>query len=42
MAIAISICIGMDTLSWQKIIAAAAVFTGVILVNFSRSRAQAQ
>ena len=42
MAIAISICIGMDTLSWQKIIAAAAVFTGVILVNFSRSRTQAQ
>lgn len=42
MAIAISICIGMETLSWQKIIAAAAVFTGVILVNFSRSRAQAQ
>ena len=37
-AIAISIAIGMDTLSWQKILAAATVFTGVVLVSFSRSR----
>ena len=37
-AIAISITIGMDTLSWQKILAAATVFTGVVLVSFSRSR----
>lgn len=36
-AIVISICIGMDTLSWQKILAAATVFGGVILVNYSRS-----
>ncbi|MGM9767855.1 MAG: DMT family transporter [Candidatus Cryptobacteroides sp.] len=39
-AIAISIAIGMDTLSWQKILAAATVFTGVVLVSFSRSREQ--
>ena len=37
-AIAISITIGMDTLSWQKILAASTVFTGVVLVSFSRSR----
>ena len=37
-AIAISITIGMDTLSWQKILAAATVFTGVVLVSLSRSR----
>ena len=37
-ATAISIAIGMDTLSWQKILAAATVFAGVILVSFSRSR----
>lgn len=35
-AIAISICIGMDTLSWQKVIAAITVFSGVILVSYSR------
>lgn len=32
-----SIYIGMDNLSWQKIVAAALVFTGVILVNKSRA-----
>lgn len=36
-AIVISICIGMDTLSWQKVLAAATVFGGVVLVNYSRS-----
>lgn len=36
-AILISICIGMDTLSWQKVLAAATVFGGVVLVNYSRS-----
>lgn len=36
-AIVISICVGMDTLSWQKVLAAATVFGGVILVNYSRS-----
>ena len=35
-AIAISICIGMDTLSWQKVLAAVTVFTGVIIVSYSR------
>lgn len=33
-----SIYIGMDNLTWQKIVAAALVFTGVILVNKSRAR----
>ena len=35
-AIAISICIGMDTLSWQKVLAAVTVFTGVVIVSYSR------
>lgn len=35
-AIAISIWVGMDTLSWQKVLAAATVFGGVILVSYSR------
>lgn len=35
-AIAISICIGMDHLTWQKIIAALTVFTGVVIVSYSR------
>ena len=36
-AIAISIVIGMDTLTWQKALAAAMVFSGVIIVSYSRS-----
>ena len=36
-AICISIVIGMDTLSWQKVLAACTVFGGVILVSFSKS-----
>lgn len=32
-----SIYLGMDHLSWQKVVAAALVFTGVILVNKSRA-----
>ena len=36
-AIVISIWVGMDTLSWQKVVAAAMVFGGVVLVNYSRS-----
>lgn len=36
-ATAISICIGMDTLGWKKVLAAATVFTGVVLVNYSRA-----
>lgn len=39
-ATAISICIGMDTLTWQKILAAAMVFGGVIIVSRSRSAQQ--
>ncbi len=38
-AIVVSIYVGMDTLSWQKVIAAITVFTGVILVSFSRKKA---
>lgn len=33
-----SICLGMDRLTWQKVVAAVLVFTGVILVNKSRGR----
>ena len=36
-AIVISIWVGMDTLSWQKLLAAAMVFGGVVLVYYSRS-----
>lgn len=35
-AIVISISIGMDTLTWQKVLAALTVFSGVLLVSFSR------
>ncbi len=37
-AIVVSIYVGMDTLSWQKIIAAATVFTGVVLVSYSKKK----
>lgn len=37
LAIFISIFLGMDTLSWQKVLAALVVFAGVILVNYSKS-----
>ena len=37
-ATAISICIGMDSLSWQKILSAVLVFAGVVIVSLSRSR----
>lgn len=36
-ACVISICIGMDVLSWKKVLAAAMVFGGVAIVNRSRS-----
>lgn len=36
-ATTISICLGMDTLGWQKVLAAMMVFGGVLMVNFSRS-----
>lgn len=35
--IAVSICIGMDILTWQKVLAAAMVFGGVFIVSKSRS-----
>jgi drug/metabolite transporter (DMT)-like permease len=37
-AIVVSIYVGMDTLSWQKILAAVTVFTGVIIVSRSRQK----
>ena len=39
-AIAISICIGMEMLTWQKVVAAVMVFGGVIIVSYSKSRAK--
>lgn len=39
-AIVISIWIGMDTLTWQKVLAAIMVFGGVIIVSYSRGRAK--
>ena len=36
-AIVISICIGMDVLTWQKVLAAIMVFGGVIIVSYSKS-----
>lgn len=35
-AIVISISVGMDTLTWQKVLAALTVFSGVLLVSYSR------
>lgn len=40
MAIAISIAVGMDTLTLPKVVAVMIVFGGVLLVSFSKSRAQ--
>lgn len=37
-AIVVSICVGMDTLSWQKVVAAVTVFSGVIIVSRSKQR----
>ena len=37
-ATTISIYLGMDTLTWQKILAATTVFTGVMIVSYSKSR----
>lgn len=36
-AIVISIFLGMDTLSWEKVLAIVTVFSGVLLVTFSRT-----
>lgn len=37
-AIIVSICVGMDTLSWQKVVAAITVFSGVVIVSYSKKR----
>lgn len=37
-AIVISICIGMELLTWQKLLAAIMVFGGVVIVSYSKSR----
>ena len=39
-AIVISITIGMEVLTWQKILAAIMVFGGVIVVSYSKSRVE--
>ena len=41
-AIIVSICVGMDTLSWQKVVAAITVFSGVIIVSHSKHRDMAK
>jgi len=38
-AVAVSIIIGMDKLTWQKALAMVLVFAGVALVNRSRAKA---
>ena len=37
-AVVLSVCVGMDTLTWQKILAAVTVFSGVVIVSRSRSK----
>ena len=37
-AIVVSIYVGMDSLSWQKVVAATTVFAGVAIVSYSRSK----
>ena len=37
-ATAISICIGMDMLTWQKVLSAVLVFAGVVIVSRSKSK----
>ena len=41
-AIVVSICVGMDTLSWQKVVSAITVFSGVIIVSRSKQRDSAK
>ena len=41
-AIVISIAIGTDVLTWQKVLAATMVFGGVIIVSYSRSASNTQ
>lgn len=37
-AVVLSVCVGMDTLTWQKILAAITVFAGVVIVSYSRQK----
>lgn len=37
-AVVLSVCVGMDNLTWQKILAAITVFAGVVIVSRSRSK----
>ena len=39
-AIVISICVGMEMLTWQKVLAAIMVFGGVVVVSYSKSRVE--
>ena len=39
-AIVISICVGMEMLTWQKVLAAIMVFGGVVVVSYSKSRGE--
>ena len=39
-ASAVGIAVGMDRLTWMKLLAALAVFAGVAIVNRSRARSQ--
>jgi drug/metabolite transporter (DMT)-like permease len=39
-AIVISITVGMEVLTWQKVLAAIMVFGGVVVVSYSKSRAE--
>ena len=41
-AIVVSICVGMDTLSWQMVVAAITVFSGVIIVSRNKQRESAK
>lgn len=40
LAAVIAVIIGMDVFTWKKLIAAALVITGVIIVNGSKAAAQ--
>lgn len=37
-AVVLSVCVGMDTLTWQKVLAAITVFSGVVIVSYSKQR----
>lgn len=41
-AIVVSIIIGMDALTWQKVVAAGMVFGGLIIVSYSKSAQSAK